>query len=281
MVIFFESGRLGNQLFQYVALRSFFPKSEKIILIGFSSLKNTFDGVDAIFVDKNNWLIKILMRVIRKSERMGWLEHIFNVGFESKVESKIIITKKIPWLNVVYFKESYFQAEHFLDNTIVDRLKFKPNILESLSGMQQLNTDLSNLFFIHVRRGDYLFWPSLDYPAALDDAWYLKITEKIKKDKAHAKFLFFSDDPTYVEHHLLEKISNADILHVSEAIDLAAMTLCSGGVLSASSYAWWAARLSKKHQANKNFIAPKFWCGHARHEWVPKNIQTTFIDYES
>lgn len=288
MVIFFESGRLGNQLFQYVALRSFFPRPEKIVLVGFDSLKNTFDGVDAVFINKSNWLIAFLMRVVRKLERMGWLDHIFNVGFESEFEpeseckSKIIIKKRISWVNIVYFKESYFQSEYFLDDTVIDRLEFKLNILEQLSGMQQLNTDRSNLFFIHVRRGDYLYWPSLDCPAVLDDFWYLKTIEKINKCRVSAKFIFFSDDPSYVRHHLLRKIPNADILHISEAIDLAAMTFCGGGgVLSASSFAWWAARLSKNYQAHKNFIAPKFWCGHSRQEWIPKNIKTTFLQYEN
>lgn len=276
MVIFFESGRLGNQLFQYVALRSFFPRPEKIVLVGFDSLKNTFDGVDAVFINKSNWLIAFLMRVVRKLERMGWLDHIFNVGFESESESKIIIRKRVSWLNIIYFKESYFQSEQFLDFKVVNRLCLKSYIMQELSRDNRFNVDL---FFVHIRRGDYLHWPTLENPAALSDSWYLEQINQISRDKKGAKFLFFTDDPTYVRNHILNKVPNGDIFHHSEAFDLAAMTLCAGGVLSPSSYAWWAARLSCQLGVNKDYIAPNFWIGHSRAEWHPPGIKSTFLKY--
>ncbi len=142
-----------------------------------------------------------------------------------------------------------------------------------------LMEQVSNLIFIHVRRGDYLHWPTLDNPAALSDSWYLKQIDQISKDRKQARFLFFTDDPTYVRNHILNKVPNGDIYHHSEAFDLAVMTLCAGGVLSPSSYAWWAAKLSSQLGVNKLFIAPNFWIGHARAEWHPPGIKSTFLKY--
>lgn len=280
MIIFFESGRLGNQLFQYVAIRSTFKSPEKIILVGFDSLKNSFDGVDAFFINKNSWPMRILIKIIRKLERKGWLDRFFNVAYESISESRIIIRKNVSWLNLLYIKEAYFQSERFLDDKVINQLSFKNFATKEILAGYGLNLSDPNLFFIHVRRGDYLFWPSLDYPAALDDTWYLKQIDEITKIKAKPRFLFFTDDPDYVKNNFLQKIDNADIFHVSEAVDLAAMSFCGGGgILSASSYAWWAARLSFIARQDAQFIAPKYWVGHIKKTWHPPRIETSFLRY--
>ncbi len=281
MIIFFESGRLGNQLFQYVALRSFFPRPEKIVLVGFDSLKNTFDGVDAVFIDKSNWLIAFLMRVVRKLERMGWLDHIFNVGYESDSKTKIKIRRNIPWLNLFYIKESYFQSENFLDEKIIGHLVFKSKIKESASSHFQLDADEFKIIFIHIRRGDYLYWPSINYPAVINDKWYLNQIRRLKKEFIDPKFFIFTDDPKYVEEFFISKVEcNSELVHISESIDLYLMTLCDAGILSPSSYSLWAAILNCNLR-NGNFIAPLYWIGHCKGTWYPsENIKFSNIIYE-
>jgi hypothetical protein len=54
MLIFKESGRLGNQIFQYAALRSLCEEKEKLFLLGFNDLKLTFNGIDAKIININN-----------------------------------------------------------------------------------------------------------------------------------------------------------------------------------------------------------------------------------
>ncbi len=280
MIIFFESGRLGNQLFQYVALRSFFPKPEKIILIGFDSLKNTFDGVDAIFIPKNIWLMKIFVKIVRKLEHLNVLDKIFNVAYESSLDEKIIIKKNLTWLNYIYVKESYFQSETFISDDVVNQLSFKSHITEALASDPRFGEQESNLIFLHVRRGDYLSWPSPEFPAVLSEDWYLRQVNIIKSFIDAPKFLFFTDDPEYVKEKLLHQIDCADIYHSSESMDLAAMSYCCGGVLSPSSYAWWGAKFSiSKGRGMKKFIAPTYWIGHASKNWIPPKIKAQFIEY--
>jgi len=280
MVIFFESGRLGNQLFKYVALRSFFPNPEKIVLIGFDSLKNTFDGIDAIFINKNNWLIMFLMRVIRKLEHLNILDKVFNVAYESNTDYKIIVKKNLSLINCIYVKESYFQSEAFIDDKIVNELRFKSYITKALAGDNRFDKQVSNLIFVHVRRGDYLNWPSPELPAVLSDDWYLQQVNTIKEFIDAPKFLFFTDDPEYVKEKLLHQIDCADIYHSSESIDLAAMSYCCGGILSPSSFAWWGAKFAvNKSYSLRRFVAPTYWFGHAKKEWTPPGIKAQFIEY--
>ena len=55
------------------------------------------------------------------------------------------------------------------------------------------------------------------------------------------------------------------------------MKNCDGGILSPSTFAWWAAYLSQK----KNFFAPKYWHGHRKRKFQPQNFETSFLSYKS
>ena len=54
------------------------------------------------------------------------------------------------------------------------------------------------------------------------------------------------------------------------------MKNCDGGILSPSTFSWWAAYLSSK----KKFWAPKYWHGHRRKEFYPIKFKSTFLKYE-
>lgn len=203
------------------------------------------------------------------------------MGCEDCIEPKIIVKKKIPWLGLLYVKESYFQSEQFLDDEVIGRLRFKSHVLTAISSDNRLNLFQPDLIFVHIRRGDYLYWPSLDFPAVLDDSWYLSQIKRVVAMNKHAKFLFFTDDPDYVRDNFLNKIKNSDIFHVSEAIDMAVMAHCSGGILSASSFSWWAARLALEGGRHGGFIAPNFWVGHSKGIWYPSRIQSKFLRYSA
>lgn len=51
MIIFKELGRLGNQLFQYSALKTLCQHDENLILFGFEELQTAFDGIDATIIN--------------------------------------------------------------------------------------------------------------------------------------------------------------------------------------------------------------------------------------
>jgi len=58
------------------------------------------------------------------------------------------------------------------------------------------------------------------------------------------------------------------------------MSLCDGGVLSASTYSWWPAFFSFYKNKNKVFFAPKYWAGHRLKQYFPLNFSyTSFLKY--
>jgi hypothetical protein len=58
------------------------------------------------------------------------------------------------------------------------------------------------------------------------------------------------------------------------------MSLCSYGILSASSFAWRGIFYAKNHNKKDNyFIAPKYWGGHRLKKLIPKKIFFKWIFY--
>ena len=66
MLIFLGDGRIGNQIFQYVFLKTIQDNNEKIIVSGFEELKEVFEINDFINFNKyNRWIRFILFRICK------------------------------------------------------------------------------------------------------------------------------------------------------------------------------------------------------------------------
>ena len=66
MILFFEYGRLGNQLFQYQGLKNYFPR-HKLYFFGCSSLQKSFVNISVNFVNiKNqaNFFFRVLKKIL-------------------------------------------------------------------------------------------------------------------------------------------------------------------------------------------------------------------------
>jgi hypothetical protein len=90
-----------------------------------------------------------------------------------------------------------------------------------------------------------------------------------------------SDDKFYVKD-VFKEGKNLIISENEYEIDFALMTLCSHGIMSPSSFAWWASFLIKMNERVKSssyFIAPKYWAGHRRKKWFPLNFYFSWIEY--
>lgn len=55
------------------------------------------------------------------------------------------------------------------------------------------------------------------------------------------------------------------------------MKNCDGGILSPSTYSWWAAYLSNKRGF---FLAPKYWIGHRQKVLFPSYFTSKIITYK-
>lgn len=277
MLIFEESGRLGNQLFQYAALKTICQQNEKLILLGFEALQSAFNGVEA----------KIINSYSLKRERSFYyrLYSYADLLSERKIFARIKESKILPkldwgssWLNQIKFIEkSYFQSQLFFQPQIVKTLSLKPELLAAAKQQLSLLAQKRTPVFVHIRRGDYLIWPDRANPAILPASYYHRSIEIIQSKVFQPFFIFTSDDPFYVKD-VFSNLENAYVSQGSALEDFALMTQCKGGILSASSFSWWAAYFAEQAKSDL-FLAPKYWAGHRRKTWYPVFIESDFLTY--
>ena len=54
------------------------------------------------------------------------------------------------------------------------------------------------------------------------------------------------------------------------------MKNCKYGIISSSSFSWWATYLSHKENKNSKFIAPNYWAGNKMKNFYPYKIKSKF-----
>jgi hypothetical protein len=279
MIIFFEYGRIGNQLFQYQGLKNYFPK-HKLFFFGCASLQNTFNIIDATFINLkiNSLLHKVLKKIFFFFIKLRILGEIKETTVNDN--TKLYVRRSLLW-NVYIAHNIYFQHASFINKiTNPPSIKKKYLILgKNWLIKKEVFKKKSNLVFVHIRRGDYLSWPDVNFPAALDLRWYKKNMLNIKNRVKKPIFVIMGDDTLYLRS-VFKESKNLIISNNLPEIDLSIMSLCSCGILSASSFAWWGAFYAKIHNKKGNyFVAPKYWIGHRSKKWLPKNFFSKWITY--
>jgi hypothetical protein len=281
VIFFFENGRLGNQLFQYYGLRQYF-REHRLVFFGCEDLRKNFNSVDVCLFLKRGLGSKIFFRLLKhiifclvSIRVLGRITEdteslVFKVGIRRGLLSNIYLAQNV-----------FFQHNHVIKQIkIVPKLKhdLEKVALSWLSKMR-IDLDSKSLVFVHVRRGDFLEWPSRELPAVLNSNWYKKAMKCMQEKIENPVFVLIGDDQFYLRNNFKES-KKIVISDNPPEVDLAIMSFCHSGILSASTFSWWGAFYARsKQKQNAIFLAPKYWCGHKIKKWYPLNFRTDWITY--
>lgn len=281
MIIFLENGRIGNQLFQYSGLRHLFP-GHKLFFVGCESLQRNFDEVNAIFISRKIMGHWIPLRLFRSAINLLVATCIVGRVEEVRAGKKLKIKMKrgLLW-NIHISINCYFQH-----NDIINKYQTTPRLKQELIQAahkwlekKRINLNKEFLVFVHVRRGDYLSFPSGKYPAVLNLDWYKRGMKHLGDSYRNTTIIYMGDD----QHYLRDVFEESDKVFISDntpEIDLALMSLCHSGILSASTFAWWGAFFARANQGQEGtFLAPKYWGGHRAKKWYPSGFITNWMTY--
>lgn len=282
MILFFEHGRLGNQLFQYCGLKKHFP-TELLIFLGCDDLQAHFDFVQARFIPKsaiNHWVsFDRLRRVIIFLTYV----RLFSCLREDSRSSrhKLTVRRGLLW-NIIIPCNVFFQHRDIV-SFVKSEIPFLKQGLRTKAIFwlrdKRIDPELQQVVFVHVRRTDYLHWPSDEFPAVLDLAWYKRAMASVLRNSEQSVFVIMGDD----HYYLKDVFQESDSLVISKnppEVDLAIMSLCRSGILSPSSFAFWGAIYARVQDgAAGQFIAPKYWAGHRQRKWYPAFFCADFIHY--
>lgn len=239
-------GRLGNQMFQYAALRGIaankkydwcMPNYINKIDDGIGNKLKTelFDCFNLVNLNKKNiFILDQGHAPIVKEKFFHFDDELFNL---------------CPNEVSLY---GFFQSEKWfkhIESQIREDFSFKSEILEPCS---EMINEVYNPISLHIRRGDFVF--NENHP--LQTIEYYKKALNYFDDKCSV--IIFSDDPDWCNQQ--EIFSDSRFLVAegnSNYVDLCLMTLCSGHIIANSSFSWWGAWLAN----SKSVIAPKNWFG--------------------
>jgi hypothetical protein len=238
-------GRLGNQMFQYAALRGISKNIGAEICIPYYE--------HAVDDGMGNML---------RTE-------LFD-SFDLRVKTGLLNNGHAPVVNEKHFHfdedlfhmcpdhvdlRGYFQTEKYfkhIEDEIREDFTFKDEILDPC---KEMISSVDNPIALHVRRTDYISNSANHPPCTLE--YYEKALQYFEEDR---NVIVFSDDPTWCNN---QELFSGDRFMISEnvdnRVDLCLMSLCNDFIIANSSFSWWGAWLSTNK--NKKVIAPIRWFG--------------------
>jgi hypothetical protein len=252
-----SNGRLGNQMFQYAALRGIAAHR------GFDWLIPKPDS----YGDSNYGLFDCFRMESVQESNFG----ILNAQSISTGEFHFIQEFFNTCPDNVNLHDYFTSEKYFLNvsNIIRKDYTFKDEILEPC---KEIIDEIENPIFLHVRRGDYLVKPEA-HPAC-PISYYEKALTHFDKDSSVLVFSddiewckeqeLFSDDRFMLSEYTEKYPQACDTLQGRQQalipyFDLCMMSLCNGGIIANSTMSWWGAWLIRT--PSQPIIAPKNWFG--------------------
>lgn len=256
-----QTGRLGNQMFQYAALVGItknlgydfrIPDHRKNPRI----VEKLFP--DAVIYHRHE--LHSLFEMSHLADRFGVsdVEQIsddYENGFDQTIFDSC---PDNVTLNGYFPSYKYFQN---VEQELRQDFTIKEDILKAARKFH------SNTWYpvcISVRRGDFLNFPT-KHPVC-DAAYYQKCIDIIGRDR---QYVVTSDDiewckQTFVGDNFIFQDAVVDRLD-KPWFDFAVASLCDDFIISASTFSWWAAWLGRKE--GKRILVPDPWYGPEYAHW--------------
>jgi hypothetical protein len=282
MILFFESGRLGNQLLQYAVLRSLFP-DHRLVFFGLGALRRGFACERTVFVWPDR-AAALPARVLRRLLAAMAALRLIGDAREQRRDGRCTLERRAGLLrSIVLVRPAFFQHADY-ERCIPPTLALQPALLADarrfVDGQLAGTGDVP--VFVHMRRGDYVDFPSREAAAALPAEWVLGAMQHLRSAIARPRFFVCSDDLAHARE-VLGRCDDVVFCDRGELGDLAVMASCSGGVLSPSTFSWWGAQFARRTLTAAGrqglFVAPEFWVGHRAGQWYPPGFVFPWLHY--
>ena len=253
-----SNGRLGNQMFQYAALRGIASKNNLDWCIPPENSTNSANyGLFGAFKLKNAKDIGFIEGPTYDEHRFEFDEKIFNSCTEN--------------INIDGYRQSEKYFKH-IESSIREDFEFIDDIYESCEEfMNQFNGDI---ILLHVRRGDNIGrpdWypiPTVEHYEYLFEKYFhnnrpvLICSDDIDWVKGQKFFssdrFYISETRIYYPHRTLNGVGKMERSLVPY-YDLCLMSMCSDAIIANSSLSWWGAWLQKN--PSKKVITQNPWFG--------------------
>ena len=303
-------GRLGNQMFQYAAIRAFqlkYRPNDKILLdfsevyerdsVGYREELSDFNISEIVKGKlKMNFFQKILNNFLNFNKFLLYLFNGFKFNlkynqklynFEKKIQNLInkfgLYSFRLGYFSFknsksknISFYGTFESSKYFQDIKQVLQNEFTPKY-----GILKKNEEMynkikkSNSVCITIRRGDFI--SNKEYKKNLyvcDEKYFKKAIDIIQNKVDDPVFFVFSDDIEWCKNNM-KFPKNTYFESGNDPIweKLRMMYSCKNFIISNSTFSWWAQYLSRND--DKVVIAPSRW---GNLEYKGKNIKIDIYD---
>jgi hypothetical protein len=231
-------GRLGNQMFQFAALKGIARNNEYEYCIPSSKNQNEWEDHQLFVPFKMSNTTQLNVQYI-DVDRPVISESGFS--FDEKLYSQCP-----DWCSLFGFFQSEKYFKH-IKSEIKGDFEFKDEIKIPC---QEMISELKNPISLHIRRTDYI---TNSNHTVLNLSYY---ENALKEFDESSTVLVFSDDSDWCR---TQSIFSDDRFLIAEKnsnyIDMCLMTLCKGHIIANSSFSWWGAWLSE----SEKIVSPFEW----------------------
>ncbi len=233
-----QLGRLGNQMFQFAALKGI-------------ARNHGYEYCLPPSKNQNEWTDHQLFVPFEMSNTSSLNIQYIDIDRPIVLEETFSFNEKLfnecpDWISL----QGFFQTEKYFNHIkeeIKGDFKFKKEIIEPC---KQMISSVENPVSLHIRRTDYI---TNSNHTTLSIDYYRNALEQFDSDST---VLVFSDDLEWCNY---QELFGDDRFLIAEGnsnyVDLCLMTLCSGHIIANSSFSWWGAWLSD----SKKIVAPSGW----------------------
>ena len=251
-----KMGQLGNQMFQYAALKGIAAKH---------NYKTIIPSHPDVIVDAlgNKLRIELFDAFDLPMGPMdvGYVPHDRNLEEPHYHFSQELLDKCPDNVSLV----GYFQSERYFKHIEDDIRKLFGPKSESLSCWASTQHLFHNPVALHIRRGDFLI--NSVHHHNLSMKYYEEALNQFDDDR---QVIIFSDDTDWCKQ---QPLFESDRFLVCEGggpyTDLYMMSTCDDFIIANSTFSWWGAWLSRNKE--KVVIYPDRWFG-------PNNIDKSTAD---
>ena len=246
-------GRLGNQMFQFAALKGIAANRGFTYCIPPSDSYTEDTNVeqyDAQVASGKAMHQLFLPFKLEKTSDLNcqYLDPKRPTAPEAGFNFDENLFNRVPdWVNIQGFFQSWKYFKH-IEDEIRDDFQFKDFVQDPCNEMMSSLEEVP--ISLHIRRKDYVTNPN---HSALGIEYYQKALKEFDENET---VLVFSDDPDWCKE---QELFADDRFMIAEGnsgwVDMCLMTMCKGHIIANSSFSWWGAWLAKSEKV----VAPSGW----------------------
>jgi hypothetical protein len=283
LILLRSQGQLGNQIFLYAAALNQRRKREWLVLFGFLELKPLIaKGRNQVFLilfphGLDKW-------VKRQFKRMARLNRKMCRSVRESGGDLFALTRGKHCLCPLVFEFGLCQSPELAPVSLMhDHMGLggaKPAwLVQSEADLSSLGVDLENFAFLHFRKGDYSSFDVGGFNPVLPAEYFRDAIVALRKDFPDLHIVVLSDDLEAAKEFLGGE-QKFTFFPFGSLSSFGAMVLARHGILSASTFSWWGARLAHHRHGGGTFIAPLYWMGFRTQTWFPcEDIRSDFLNY--